>query len=112
MAGTIVRQGILALKGSPLSGGPSTFGGENPQPLFRQKDLAVYGGPNFPEDKKNQFRARDRFSHPALYHAGSLQTGTYRHGIPFRGYGKRFFKSRPNFVREISRWSKYGSNVK
>ena len=55
MAGTIVRQGILALKGSPLSGCPGAFGGENPQPLFRQKDLTVSGGPNFPEDKKISF---------------------------------------------------------
>jgi len=55
MAGTLVRQDTLALKGSPLSGKLGIFDGENPQPLFRQKDFAVSYGFKFPDGKKNSF---------------------------------------------------------
>ncbi|GHV94781.1 hypothetical protein AGMMS50293_11010 [Spirochaetia bacterium] len=52
MNASVIRQEKLALKGSPLAG---RFGAENPQPFFRQPDLEVAGGQNFPEDKKYSF---------------------------------------------------------
>jgi tetratricopeptide (TPR) repeat protein len=55
MGATIIRQDKLILKGSPLAGGTGRFSAENPQPFFRQPDLEVACGHNFPENKKYSF---------------------------------------------------------
>jgi tetratricopeptide (TPR) repeat protein len=47
MSAAVVRCDKLILKGSPLSG----LAAVNPQPFFLQPDLAVKGGPGFPQDK-------------------------------------------------------------
>jgi tetratricopeptide (TPR) repeat protein len=48
MNASVIRHDRLTLRGSPLAG-------ENPQPFFRQPDLELAGGPDFPEDKKYSF---------------------------------------------------------
>ena len=48
MNNTIVRQDKYKIKGSPV-------GAQNPQPFFRQPDLAAAMGKNFPEEKKYSF---------------------------------------------------------
>ncbi|MDR0494785.1 MAG: DUF5107 domain-containing protein [Treponema sp.] len=45
---SVIRYGKVILKASPLSG-------ENPQPFFRQPDIAVAAGPDFPQDKHYSF---------------------------------------------------------
>jgi len=47
--GALIRRGRMILKGSPLSSV------ENPQPYFRQPDLTVTGGENFPKNKYYSF---------------------------------------------------------
>ncbi|MDR1574756.1 MAG: DUF5107 domain-containing protein [Treponema sp.] len=54
MGTSSVSRGRLLLKGSPLADS-GVFGAENPQPFFRQPDLAVSGGPDFPQNKYHSF---------------------------------------------------------
>jgi len=54
VSSVIIRQDKLILKGSPLAG-KAGDPAENPQPFFRQPDLQVAGGPDFPEEKKRSY---------------------------------------------------------
>ena len=50
-----ISEDKLTLKGSPLTGKTGPFGPENPQPFFKQPDLELACGPNFPNDKKYSY---------------------------------------------------------